>query len=201
MTFLRAPWILRNFKHLVDEKMFREHSSLSTRIFPDRFKISELTPIHKSGSRNDVGNYRGVAILPTIGKLFEAIVCVRLTADLSGAISRAQHGFRKGRSTSTNLMEFVNYALNLIESGFQVDATYTDISKLKELGVHHCLLDWIQSYLDNRLQCVIVLGWKSDNFKVPSGLPQGSHLGPLFSSSSSTMPLKYVYLPITWSIC
>lgn len=54
------------------------------------------------------------------------------------------------------------------------------IQKLKELGVQQCLLDWIQSYLDNRFQCVKVLGWQSANFNVPSGLIQGSHLGPLF---------------------
>jgi len=96
--------------------------------------------------------------LPTIGKLFESIVCVRLTADLSGALSNVHHGFRKGRSTSTNLMEFVNYTLDSIESGSQVDAIYTDIrkafhrvrhryliQKLKEMGVQQCLLDWIKS--------------------------------------------------------
>lgn len=109
-----SPLLLKNCAEVLSTPLLHLfNSSLSTRIFPDRWKISELTPIHKSGSRNDVGNYRGVTILPTIGKLFEAIVCVRLTADLSGAISRAQHGFRKGRSKSTNLMEFVNYALNL----------------------------------------------------------------------------------------
>lgn len=42
--------------------------SLSTRIFPSRWKSSYLTPIHKNGSRNDIENYRRVAILPTLGK-------------------------------------------------------------------------------------------------------------------------------------
>lgn len=90
-------------------------------------------------------------------------------------------------------MEFVNYALNLMESGYQIDAIYTDIrktfdnvshrfliQKLKEMGVHSCLLDWIKSYLDNRYQCVKVLGWNSDKFRASSGLPQGSYLGLLF---------------------
>lgn len=118
-----SPLLLKNCAKVLSTPLLHLFNlSLSTRTFPNRWKISELIPIHKSGSRSDVKNYRGVSILPTIGKLFEAIVCVRLTADLSGAISRAQHGFRKGRSTSTNLMEFVNYALNLIKSGSQIDA-------------------------------------------------------------------------------
>ena len=46
-----------------------------------------------------VENYRRVAILPTIGKLFKSIVCARLTADLSGTLWNVHHGLRKGRST------------------------------------------------------------------------------------------------------
>lgn len=104
--------------------------SLSTRIFPSRWKSSYLTPIHKSGSRNDIGNYRGVAILPILGKIFELLVCRRMTEELSGKISTKQHGFMKGRSTITNLMEFVTYTLNVIESRSQVDVTYTDMRKV-----------------------------------------------------------------------
>jgi hypothetical protein len=188
-----SPVLLKNCAKVLSKPLHHLFNlSLSTRVFPDRWKISHLTPIHKNGSRNNVENYRGVAILPTIGKLFEALVCVRLTMDLSVAISSKQHGFRKGRSTSTNLAQFVNYALKSIESGAQVDAIYTDIrkafdqvrhryliQKLREVGVQPCLLDWIKSYLENRVQCVNILGWKSSTFNVTSGLPQGSHLGPL----------------------
>lgn len=188
-----SPLLLKNCAKELSAPIHRLFNmSLSKRKFSDRWKISELTPIHKSGSRNDVSNYRGVAILPTIGKLLEKLVCVRLTKDMSDAIASAQHGFLRGRSTTTNLMEFANYALKVIESGSQVDAIYTDIrkafdqinhrfliQKLKELGVHECLLDWIKSYLENRVQRVKILGWKSAEFSVPSGIPQGSHLGPL----------------------
>lgn len=188
---LICTWMKNHDKWFCND--FNEFLSLNASgIFPDRWKISYLTPIHKSGCRNNVENYRGVAILPTIGKLFEALVYVRLTMDLSVTISSNQHGFRKGRSTSTNLAQFVNYALNSMESCAQVDAIYTDIrkafdqvwhryliQKLKEVGVQPCLLDWIKSYLENRVQCVNMLGWISSTFSVTSGLPQGSHLGPL----------------------
>lgn len=181
-----SPLLLKRCANVLFSPLQRLYNlSLSTYTFPEQWKHSELVPSHKSGSRNDISNYRVIAILPTVGKLFESIICTRLTADLSQAISNAQHGFRKRRSTSTNLITFTNYALKVIESGSQIDAIYTDIrkafdrvkhryllQKLREMGIRPGMLGWIKSYLINRSQCVRVLGWKSASFTVPSGLPQ-----------------------------
>ena len=41
------------------------------------------------------------------------------------------------------------------------------------------MLAQIQSYLSNREQFVRASGWISNPIKVNSGVPQGSHLGPL----------------------
>lgn len=75
----------------------------------------------------------------------------------------------------------------------RVDAIYTDFSKafdkishrilidrLADVGVSGFLLRWIWSYLRDREQVVTVNGYQSNPFDVPSGVPQGSHLGPLF---------------------
>jgi hypothetical protein len=51
---------------------------------------------------------------------------------------------------------------------------------LESLGIHGDLLRWITSYLSNRSQAVVLGGFRSDFVTVPSGVPQGSHLGPLF---------------------
>jgi hypothetical protein len=48
--------------------------SLSTGNFPSKCKDSFLIPISKTGKRNDVGNYRGVAILSCFAKFFEVTV-------------------------------------------------------------------------------------------------------------------------------
>jgi hypothetical protein len=48
--------------------------SLATCIFPDRWKFSFVTNIFKSGRRNDISNYRDIAILSAIAKLFELLV-------------------------------------------------------------------------------------------------------------------------------
>ena len=114
--------------------------SLSTKSFPQRWKTSYLKPIFKSGSRNVVRNYRGVAILPTFGKLFECVVCNLISDRWTSTLSHSQHGFIKGRSTSTNLLEFTNIALRVIESGAQLDTIYTDFQKAFDSVSHRLLL-------------------------------------------------------------
>jgi hypothetical protein len=166
--------------------------SLSAGVFPDRWKLSHVTPVFKSGSRVIAGNYRGIAILPTIAKLFECIICSILTEHFNGYISSRQHGFMKGRSTETNLVEFAQTGLDVIESGNQLDVVYTDfskafdrvshsilIAKLERMGLHSSLLAWIRSYLVGRRQFVLMGGSRSRVFSVATGVPQGSHMGPL----------------------
>lgn len=166
--------------------------SLNSGVFPIRWKISSITPIFKSGSRANVEQYRGIAILPTFGKFFESIVYGLLSGHFKHVITDAQHGFFEKRTTSTNLVQFTNYVVDIIEAHGQVDVIYTDfskafdrvchkylIAKLEQIGVHSSLLNWITSYLIGRKQFVQLSGWKSRQFDVTSGVPQGSHLGPL----------------------
>jgi hypothetical protein len=70
---------------------------LATRVFPDRWKVSYVTPIFKKGRRNNVEDYRGVAILSAIPKRFELLVYRGMYNDLKPLMSINQHGFMKNR--------------------------------------------------------------------------------------------------------
>jgi hypothetical protein len=166
--------------------------SLSSGIFPTKWKKSFLIPIFKAGKRTDIGNYRGVAILSCFAKLFEVPVYSHLFFAVKSIISPSQHGFVSGRSTVTNLIEFTSYIINNLENGLQIDAIYTDFSKafdkvnhrlllrkLNALGFGGSFLEWIASYLTDRKQYVKACGKNSRIISVNSGVPQGSHLGPL----------------------
>uniref|UniRef100_A0A2H1WPT2 SFRICE_019270 n=1 Tax=Spodoptera frugiperda TaxID=7108 RepID=A0A2H1WPT2_SPOFR len=68
----------------------------------------------------------------------------------------------------------------------QVDIIYTDYSKcfdridhLLLAGIHGDLYRWFCSYVENRTQAVVLQGYTPGWTSVPSGVPQGSILGPL----------------------
>lgn len=75
----------------------------------------------------------------------------------------------------------------------QVDVIYTDFEKafdwvdhvilfqkLSDLGINGNLLRWVTSYIKNRMQAVVTGSARSNFIIIPSGVPQGSILGPLF---------------------
>jgi hypothetical protein len=50
------------------------NKSLSEGVFPESWKRSYVVPIFKDGKRNLIENYRGIAILSAMPKLFELLV-------------------------------------------------------------------------------------------------------------------------------
>ena len=178
---------------LISPLLFLFNLSLSSHTFPNVWKLSYIVPIHKKGSRSLVDNYRPVAKLSTISKIFEASVYEYLYFHSKSIISVNQHGFIRNRSTVSNLVEFTSHTSHALESGFTVDCIYTDFSKafdklshkiilfkLQALGFPQAFILWVSSYLSSRCYLVQFNQSFSSPFVVNSGVPQGSHLGPLF---------------------
>ena len=104
----------------------------------------------------------------------------------------AQHGFRKHRSTETQLIQLIDNLAHNIDNRIQTDAILLDFQKAFDKVPHHRLLyklkyygispqalNWVHSFLTNRTQQVLLEGNMSSSINVTSGVPQGSVLGPL----------------------
>lgn len=167
--------------------------SLNSGTFPQLWKTSYLSPIFKnSGDKSSVNNYRGISKLCVFSKVLESLIYDQLFIYFKSLIIPQQHGFFSKRSIETNLIIYSQFISGVMDNRGQVDSLYTDfskafdkldhnilVSKLAELGVQGDLLRWFSSYLFGRKQRVKINEYLSESFSVTSGVPQGSHLGPL----------------------
>ena len=51
---------------------------LETGNYRGSLKIAKVIPLHKGGSKLDLGNYKPISILPPINKIFETILLKRM---------------------------------------------------------------------------------------------------------------------------
>ena len=166
--------------------------SLKSGVYPKKWKLSKVIPVHKNGPRNEIMNYRPISIVSALSKVLEVVLFNRIYDVVSSQISPNQHGFLPQRSTLTNLLIFSQYIHESLKNKRQVDVIYTDMEKafdrvrhciilraLSKLNVPNILINNICSYLAGREQFVEIKGHKSKFYKSTSGVPQGSNLGPL----------------------
>ena len=124
--------------------------------------------------------------------VMEIIICARILCFLTihNLISPQQHGFVKGRSCQTNVMLCLERWTRILDDGGSVDVAYFDYSKafdkvshkllmhkLKAYGIEGKLLNWLEAWLTDRKQRVVVGDAKSPWLNVVSGTTQGTVLG------------------------
>lgn len=166
--------------------------SISEGVVPRIWKTAVITPVHKKGSKREVSNYRPISKLCVLAKVFERLVHEQVYSAIKQTFLPQQHGFLRGRSTASNLVSFTEAVTAGMEGGGQVDAIYTDYrkafdridhlmlhTKLLKAGIRGNLLRWFTSYVNDRCQTVVLNGYASCASPIPSGVPQGSILGPL----------------------
>ena len=169
-------------------KLFRKCTDSGE--LPQVWKSANLSALFKSGSKTDPLNYRPVSLTCILCKIYEKILRDEILFFVESKISPNQHGFVKGKSCLSNLLETMDSLMELIEEGIPVDLLFFDfkkafdrvphnrlILKLKCLGIDGKVLDIIKDFLMGRTFRVSVQGEFSSFKNILSGIPQGSVFG------------------------
>ena len=128
--------------------------------FPEELKLAKVTPPDPF----DKVNYRPVSLLSHISKVYERIIFNQISTYFEPYFSSFLTGFRKNHNTQHSLLKMLNYEEPL-DKGKSVGAIFMDLSKafdtlnydlliakLEAYGFSENALNYIQSYLRNRLQ-------------------------------------------------
>lgn len=177
---------LRNCKYVISSPLaYLFNLSLSSGIFPDIWKTSFIRSIPKpSSDLSNITNYRPISLLSLIPKMFESLVANKILFELNNIIVDNQHGFRRNKSTITNLLQFQTFLSDALSNGSNVDVIYTNFTKafdkinhhilfakLKQIGVCDPFLSWLRSFVENSYQIVAYKEYWSTPLHVSSGVP------------------------------
>ena len=175
--------------------------SLNFGSFPDFFKCALVKPLLKKITLDPdiLKNYRPVSNLTFISKLIEKVVAKQITTHFKkhNLLEKFQSAYRPLHSTETALLRVSNDILRAVDDKRCVFLVLLDLSaafdtidhsillkRLKrQLGVNGTALQWFESYLTCRTQCILIDGEKSSSKQLTCGVPQGSVLGPLLFSA------------------
>ena len=139
-------------------------------------------------------NYRPIALLSTLSKVLEKIVCVQLInhLDRNKILYKHQYGFQRNKSTEHSIIHALNfigqamndnkYAIGVffdLKKAFDVCSHDILLMKLSRMGIRGTALAWFKSYLADRSQVVDINGHHSRSRKIKISVLQGSILGPI----------------------
>lgn len=171
---------------------------MDTEIIPEEWSKVILIMLHKKGPIQDPSNYRSIALVNTITKVFTQILLARLVewAEVGGVLPECQSGFRKGRGCMDNIYTLTAIIhLNVRFKGRSVYAAFIDFKqafdtvdhgllwqKMYHVGVSAKLIRLISRlYKDSNVR-VCSNGRYSKSFPVNEGVLQGESLSPFLFS-------------------
>ena len=152
---------------------------LTTGIYPELWKLANVTPIHKKGYKHLMKNDRHISLLPICGKVFENIVFKHMYNYFvsNNLITNSQSGFRPQDSTVNQLIHLINDIHKSFDNrkSFETRAVFLGISKsfdkvwhkglifkLEQNEISGPVLNLLNNYLLNRKQRVVLNGSSSD---------------------------------------
>ena len=179
-------------KSLADDFAFVESLTNLFRVcaesghIPEIWRTANIIALFKNGSKTDPLNYRPVSLSCIISKIYEKIIKSSIIHFIDNKINKHQHGFIKGKSCLTNLLETMDCIIEIIDQGDPVDIFYFDFKKAFDRVPHNRLL--------YKIECLGIKGKVLDIIRDFSCLCWGRLFKP------EGCPIRYPSRVSAWAI-
>lgn len=172
--------------------------------FPKKFKEARVVLLPKAGKDQKLSSsYRPICLINTMAKLYERLIVDRLEAETEEkkTISESQHGFRRGKSTVTAMLEVksrversearwcVLVAID-IKNAFNTAKWQTILTSLRNANMSDYIIQCVEDYFRDRVVKAGIVA-----HKCCMGVPQGSVFGPMLWNLSYDRVLRLDYGP------
>ena len=146
---LICPFLLKLYNHMFE-----------TGDYPRSWGDSIISPIFKKGDINDAQNYRGIALINILAKIYSQLLLNRLTKWTCKyeKITDNQYGFQKGKSTTDCVFLLHSIIAKVLNSGEKSYCVFIDYEKCFDKIDRSYL--W-QKLLAENVSCKLVKAIKS----------------------------------------
>ena len=125
-------WVLKHCSNTLCKPLtVLFNKSLADGVFPRTWKLANVSPVYKKGSKSDKVNYRPISLLSNMSKVLEKIVFKRLYEYLTEnrLLTEKNSGFKKKDSTTNQLLKIVHQIYQYINDGKDTCMVFLDVSK------------------------------------------------------------------------
>lgn len=174
-------------------------------VLPEEWKGGILIPIFKAGSKSNVDNYRGIALLNITSKVLTKIINNRITVVAEKRLLEQQSGFRRGRGTIEQIFNVRQVLEKHVEHQQECAMAFIDLRKaydsvdrelmmaiLRAEGVPEKLVKLIEKLYEHTTLRVRVKDELGRSVEISSGVRQGCILSPTLFNLFLNFLLKHV---------
>lgn len=160
-------------------------------ICPHSWLSSTIIPVPKKGDLSLATNYRGISLLPIAAKIYNKLILNRIRPFLDPILRMNQNGFRKGRSTLSQILtlrrvleEARNYNIDavLVFVDFKKAFDSVDRNKMFNIlalyGIPSKFINAIRLLYSNTSAKVQTPDGETSSFSILAGILQGDTLAP-----------------------
>ncbi|CAB4043879.1 Hypothetical predicted protein, partial [Paramuricea clavata] len=171
--------------------------SLKTSKVPQKWKFANLLPLPKESPLNSCNQLRPISLTDIIMRLFEKCVYKSEIEPITrNNIGPDQFAYKKGHNSTMALIKSQHQWLEWLDKNanyvrvlsFDFSKAFDSVphdllfEKVKKLPINPYVVNWLISFLENRIQRVMVDGMVTEYLYINRGVPQGTVLSPVLFS-------------------